>query len=372
MSFFKRIFGNSSPERQEQSQEKKVIAAPLPDEAKQLLFNGYGSQAYDDMVWLGQNYPERTQPVYGGLNYLSQSIEQLQPVVPDAAELIRQYTAPSVSHLRQAITANPDVAMRFFINCVDFQARVEHAVGTLSSPGPEDADSYRQWLKQEDAVHKMATSTASIFTAPLSWSLAQDSEWMQTDSSPTTRMLLWGTLATGNVLAGHLLNQFKRYFRFDRTEMEESVFAHLRFAWMGYVTQLMDTDRSAPERAVLNYLSALTGEPRMLEVYGMHMMNVMRNQLYNAESQAKNYEHFALILRPYAPQVEKLDEARAQEFFQRSRLLPLMAGETQWIQKVIQADITEGHATGLCQNLNEQVMAMMRNPRRREFQGFQG
>lgn len=370
MSFFKRLFGGQQSQKQEEPAQ--TPAPVMPDEVKQLLFNGYGSDTYDDVVWLSQHFPKTANPVFGGLNYISKAIQQLQPFVPDAAALVQHYTGSNVKGLRQAISTSPDVATRFFVNSVEFQARIEHALGTLTPTSTEYAESIREWLKQEDATHKLATSTASFFTVPLAWSLAQDNEWMQVDASPKTRMLLWGTLATANVFGGHMLSQFKQHFKLDRTETEEAVFAHMRFAWMGYVTQVIDAEGSPPERAVISYLSALTGNPRMLEVYGMHMMNAMRNQMYKVDPQAKNYDHFALILRPYAPQVEKLDEAQAEEFFQRSRLLPFTAGETQWLQKIVQADITEGNATALDQNLNEQVMAMMRHPLRREFQGFQG
>ena len=368
MSFLKRLFGGQPS----QIQESHPAPMPLPEEVKSLLFNGYGSQTYDDMLWLGQHHPERTRLVYEGLKYINQATQQLQLTVPDAATLVQQHTASSVQELRQAITTNPEVAMRFFVNCVEFQARIEHAVGTLAPASADDADSFREWLKQEDAIHKMATSTASFFNAPLSWSLAQDSEWMQIDTSPKTRMLLWGTLATANVFGGHMLSQFKRHFDLPRAEMQEAVFAHMRFAWLGYVTQILEPERSAPERAVVSYLVTLTGNPQMLEAYGVHMLNTARDQMYRAEPQTRNYERFSLILRPYAPQTEKLEEAHAEAFFERSKLMPFIAGETQCLQKVRQADLTEGNVTALNQNLNQQVMAMMQHPLRREFSGFQG
>lgn len=344
----------------------------MPDDVKQLLFNGYGSGAYDDVASLSQQYPQIANPVFGGLGYLSKAIQQLQPFVPDAASLVHHHTAPSVQSLRPTISASPQIATRFFINCVEFQARIEHALATLAPSSTQDAESIKEWLKQEDATQHMATSTASFFTAPLAWSLARDDEWARIDASPRARMLLWGTLATANVFGGHMLAQFKPWFALPRPEVQEAVFAHMRAAWMGYVTKVLDAERSPAEQAVVQYLAALTGDPDMLDAYGMHMMNAVRNQMYKTQSQAKNYEHFAMLLRPYAPEVEHLDESQAEAFFQRSRLFPFTAGETQWLQKIVQADLTEGHATALCQNLNEQVMAMMRNPSRLEFSGFQG
>ncbi|WP_428194672.1 hypothetical protein, partial [Deinococcus saxicola] len=187
----------------------------------------------------------------------------------------------------------------------------------------------------EDATHKMATSSASFFTSPLAWSLATDDEWMRIDDSAKTRLLLWGTLSTANLFAGHLLNYFKQQFDLARVETQEAVFVHLRAAWMGYVTQVLDAENSPAERAVLSYLVALIGDQRMLEVYGLHMMSAFRNQLYKVDPQAKNYDHFALILRPYAPQVQALNEQRATEFFENSRLVAFIAAETQWMQKIV-------------------------------------
>ena len=344
----------------------------MTEAVKSMLFNVYGSEIYDDMVWLGQHQPGVTSPVYRGLEYIAQAIQQLQPTVPDAAALVHQYTAQSLGGLRRSLTASPAIVARFFVNAVEFQARVQYAVSTLAPMSPQDAGSIKEWLRNEDATHRMATSSASFFTSPLAWSLANDADWMRIDDSAKTRLLLWGTLSTANLFAGHLLNSFKQQFDLARVETQEAVFAHLRAAWMGYVTQLLDAENSLTERAVLTYLVALTGDQRMLEVYGMHMMNAFRNQLYKVDPQAENYDHFALILRPYAPQVQTLDEQRATEFFENSRLLAFVAAETQWMQKIVQADVTESDAISVNQNLSQKVMAMMRDPRRQEFKGFYG
>lgn len=368
MSFLKRLFGSTPLGGTTPS----APTAPLPEGVKVLLFNTFGSQAYEDIIWLGQHQPEQARLVFRGLEYIEQAAAQLGVLVPDAPALVAQYVGPSVTSLRRALAANPEIASRFFTNSVEFQARVEHAVGTLQGGGAKDSGSLVEWLAQEQANQEAATAQATFFNAPLSLFLAQDSDWASIDNTPRTRMLLWGTLSTASVLAGHLLHHLRLRFELPRVETQGAVYAHLRLAWLAYTVQLLDEEHSASERAVKQYFTVLAGNPRVLEVYGMHLMNVVRAQMYQQGTQAGNYEHFASLLLPYAPQVRTLDEAGASAFFEDSHLLPLIASETQWIQKVMQADLTEDHAAGLCQNLEGRIVTVMRQGLRPEFRGFKG
>ncbi|CAM3875030.1 hypothetical protein DESA109040_22685 [Deinococcus saxicola] len=151
MSFFKRLFGGAPIENQQpQTAQQQAPAAPMTEAVKSMLFNVYGSEIYDDMVWLGQHQPGVTPPVYRGLEYIAQAIQQLQPTIPDAAALVHQYTAQSLGGLRRSLTASPEIVARFFVNAVEFQARVEYAVSTLSPMSLQDAGSIEEWLRNED------------------------------------------------------------------------------------------------------------------------------------------------------------------------------------------------------------------------------
>lgn len=335
MSFFKRLFG-PRPDATPAGQAGPAPATPataMPEGVKQLLFNMFGSQVYDDMVWLGQHLPEQARPVFRGLEYIEQAVQQLVPLVPEAPALVARYVGPSVTGLRQALVSHPEIASRFFLNSVEFQARVEHAVGTLQGGGVKDGGGLMEWLVQEQASQAASSAQATFFNAPMSLFLAHDSEWMSTDNSPRTRIVLWGTLSTASVFAAHLLHHLKRKFDLPSAETQGSVYAHLRVAWLAYIAQILDEDRSPSERAVRHYFGLLTGDPQVLDIYGLHMMEVFRRLLYRQGTNADIYEHFASLLLPYAPQVRSLDEINAQAFFEDSHLLPLIAAETQWLKK---------------------------------------
>ncbi|TSA84597.1 hypothetical protein FNU79_10185 [Deinococcus detaillensis] len=371
MKNLKAIFVTSQ-ENPNNPQNAGLQEVSLPDSTKVFVFNTFGSEHYDYFLRLGSSSPEPAKLVFRGLEYVEKASIQLRDFTDDSNSLIFYCIESSVISLRKSLEFHRPLGGRFFVNSVEFQARIEHAIGVIASAGILNKDIMQEWFKQEQANQKSTSREATFFNAPLSLFLAQDEAFSATDDSPRTKIILWGTLSTANLFASNAIINMKEFFTLPSKEVEEAIYSHFRVAWIAYIYTHLEEDKSVSGMAMRNYFEELIGSTRLLQAYGVHMMEIFRRNLYNVGTNSERYMHFSGVILPIFPDGNILGETLAEEFFKSSRILAFIASQTQWFQKMASVDLDEQNIINLNQNLYHQSIKMMKDKSRPEFQGFLG